>query len=323
MRFDRTLTLGRQYMLLSPARLERILREYGCWPPPGGEPEFRRALAENHWRFDLFARALGAQSVVACDASGYEGADLIHDLNLPIPAEWEQQYDVVIDGGTLEHVFHFPTAISNCMRLLKPGGHLFLFTPANNYFGHGFYQFSPELFYRVLTGGNGFRVERMVVIEDGMVQSSLLGVRYGFPVAGRPHAVRDSAVIRQRVTLVNRKPTALYVLARKTAHVVPFRTFPQQSFFVEQWQPKAGSASPEPGWGHRLLRWVHSRFSEHFIRETLPRLALLLDPLRGVRWRRQNSFRNAAFFGNPGEVAASPSRQATEGSGPGGSGRSA
>lgn len=311
-RFDKTLTLGQQYMLLSPRRLESILRDYRCWPPPGGELTFRQALAESRWRFGVFARALGAQSVTACDASAYEGASLIHDLNLPIPAEWEQQYDVVIDGGTLEHVFHFPVAISNCMRLLKPGGHLVLLTPANNYFGHGFYQFSPELFYRVLAEENGFRVERMLAIEDGLGQSSLFGVKYDFAITGRPYAVRDSAVIRRRVTLVNRNPTALYVLARKTAHVMPFRTLPQQSFFVEQWQTGDVSGRSQRGWGHRLLQWVHARFSEHFIRENLPRLALLLDPLRRWRWRRRNSFRNRDFYesvrpqttGSPLEPAA-------------------
>jgi 2-polyprenyl-3-methyl-5-hydroxy-6-metoxy-1,4-benzoquinol methylase len=53
----------------------------------------------------------------------------------------------VFDGGTLEHIFDYPTAIKNCMKMVKPGGHLLLTTPANNWFGHGFYQFSPELFY--------------------------------------------------------------------------------------------------------------------------------------------------------------------------------
>jgi len=36
-------------------------------------------------------------------------------------------------------------------------------TPASNLCGHGFYQFSPELFYRALNATNGFEVERMIM----------------------------------------------------------------------------------------------------------------------------------------------------------------
>ena len=71
----------------------------------------------------------------------------------------------MLDSGSLEHVFNFPIAIANCMALTEVGGHFVAITPANNWCGHGFYQFSPELFYRVLCAENGFRVERMIVAE--------------------------------------------------------------------------------------------------------------------------------------------------------------
>ena len=69
----------------------------------------------------------------------------------------------MVDAGSLEHVFDVPTAIRNCMRMVAPGGYFLAITPANNTMGHGFYQFSPELFYRVLSDANGFTVERMLV----------------------------------------------------------------------------------------------------------------------------------------------------------------
>jgi 2-polyprenyl-3-methyl-5-hydroxy-6-metoxy-1,4-benzoquinol methylase len=67
--------------------------------------------------------------VEAVDNSGYEGAALVHDLNRPIPKGWEERYDTIVDGGTLEHVFNFPQALANCMRMVRTGGRLFLFTP--------------------------------------------------------------------------------------------------------------------------------------------------------------------------------------------------
>src|SRR6187549_3781854 len=81
--FDHVLTLGRQNMVLSPRRVENILRESGFWPPPMGAAEFHRRMQDPSQRFDTFARALGAQTVTACDMSDYEGAELVHDLNLP------------------------------------------------------------------------------------------------------------------------------------------------------------------------------------------------------------------------------------------------
>ena len=75
--------------------------------------------------------------VDSMDASDYEGANIVHDLNLPIPPALRERYDLVWDGGTLEHIFNFPVAIFNAMHMVKVGGHLLLETPTNNQCGHG------------------------------------------------------------------------------------------------------------------------------------------------------------------------------------------
>ena len=68
----------------------------------------------------------------------------------------KNKYTLVIDGGCLEHIFNFPVAIKNCMEMLQEGGHFIGITPANNLMGHGFYQFSPELYFRIFSKENGF-----------------------------------------------------------------------------------------------------------------------------------------------------------------------
>jgi hypothetical protein len=90
------------------------------------------------------------------DYSDYEDATIVHDLSKPIPKELKCKYSCVIDGGTLEHIYDYPTALKNTMDLAAIGGHIILMTPGNNFFGHGFYQFSPELFYSILREENGF-----------------------------------------------------------------------------------------------------------------------------------------------------------------------
>jgi len=296
-RFDETLTLGRQHMMVSPERLEAFLREYGAWPPPEGETEFRREMSAGSWRFETLARALGAKNVSSMDASAYEGATLVHDLNQSIPSEWQENYDLVVDGGTLEHVFNFPVAIANCMKLVKTGGHLILLTPTNNYCGHGFYQFSPELIYRVLARENGFQVLRMIGLAESIGQASLFGVKYPFLIRGPWYSVRDPAEVRKRVELINHKPTLLMVLAKKISREAIFAKTPQQSDYVPQWQQGA-NANPmgQSEKGGRTANWLRSMFSESFCREVLPQLALILNPFRLARFRRQQSFHNKESF---------------------------
>ncbi|HTE59068.1 MAG TPA: hypothetical protein VK631_01880, partial [Solirubrobacteraceae bacterium] len=108
--------------------------------------------------------AMGAQRVDSLDISPFEGATVIHDLNQPL-GEPPRRFTAVIDGGSLEHVFNFPVAIRTCMELVEPGGSLVVMVPANNEIGHGFYQFSPELFYRVAQ--HGFDVLQMLLVERG------------------------------------------------------------------------------------------------------------------------------------------------------------
>jgi len=42
---------------------------------------------------------------------------------------------VVIDSGSLEHIYNFPVAIANCMKMVKVGGSFFIFNMANNHMG--------------------------------------------------------------------------------------------------------------------------------------------------------------------------------------------
>lgn len=294
---ERVLTLGRQSLWVSPERLLRLLDTVYPRSDEATRQRWLEALTPVSRRFEALLRLLGASTIEAADASGYEGADLIHDFNQPLPAAWEQRYDWVLDGGTLEHVFNFPVALANCLRLLRENGRLFLFTPANNYCGHGFYQFSPELFFRVLTPENGFQLERLEAVVDTAGFSRLLGVKYAFPITGRRYAVADPDQVGERVLLVNRLPTLLFVQARRVALVEPLRQPPQQSDYVRHW---ANRSPPQPlaqsprgrVLGERLVRWL----GEHFCRETLPRLAWFLDPLRRWRFFRRLSFANRRFY---------------------------
>src|SRR5262249_47756113 len=138
-KFDATITLGRHWLLDKGRELMRLVDLL-----PGAAAEKQRFLQNpGDWADELF-HLLGATQLDALDASPYEGASVIHDLNTPLPPALAGRYDCVFDGGTLEHVFNVPQALKNAMELARVQGHVLVTTPANNALGHGFYQFSPE-----------------------------------------------------------------------------------------------------------------------------------------------------------------------------------
>jgi hypothetical protein len=214
-RFDEMLTLGRQDLNVFPARMVQALGAHGL-----PADAFAQSGAATLYAEPLF-RALGARKVSAMDFSDYEGAEFVHDLNQPIGPSLHERFDVVYDGGTLEHVFNFPTALKNCMEMVRVGGRIFLHTITNNFCGHGFYQFSPELFFTALSEENGFVVESMILHRVGPY--------------GRWYAVADPRQIRARVELVNCAPLMLLIRARRTQVVPIFARVPQQSDYTTRW----------------------------------------------------------------------------------------
>lgn len=223
--FERTAMIGRQGLHLDAAALNRNLSEFG-WSL--SETEISRLLNESGGYAEPLLRLLGADEVCSFDASDYEQASVIHDFNLPIDESFRNRFSVVLDGGTLEHIFNFPTAIRNCLEMIEPGGSFLGITPANNFLGHGFYQFSPELFFRIFSQQNGFSLVQMLLFED------------------RPDAewfeVTDPDLIRERVTLVNQQPVYLLIIARKQASVQLFASPPQQSDYAALWKQNAQPA---------------------------------------------------------------------------------
>jgi hypothetical protein len=139
-------------------------------------------------------------------------------------------YDAVLDFGCLEHVFDFPTAWRNCIDLCKVGGHVFHALPANNLSGHGFYQFSPELFCNLYQPSRGFELRGLFFV---LKAEPRLWWRVANPLQ-----------VKRRVNLCNSHEVYLLVLARKLAEpgVLPA---PQQSDYAQdEWlKPASGSST--------------------------------------------------------------------------------
>jgi SAM-dependent methyltransferase len=108
---------------------------------------------------------LGFSSVTVLDYSAFEGAGVIFDLNsAELPLELHGQFDMIIDHGTLEHVFHLPNALSSVFRLLKDGGRVMFSAPSGNFFDHGFYMLQPTLFSDWLSA-NRWQIDSIQVVQ--------------------------------------------------------------------------------------------------------------------------------------------------------------
>ncbi|MEP7301619.1 MAG: hypothetical protein ABI699_08820 [Caldimonas sp.] len=225
-RFEQTIGIGRQALFVDPRELEQHRRLRGLPPLRQAEPEPGRA----RYFEPLMAQWFGAVTVDSVDASPYEQATVVHDMNLPWPAGrgGAGGYDAVLDFGCLEHVFDFPVAWRNCVALCRVGGHVLHSLPANNLAGHGFYQFSPELFFNLYRPENGF---------------ALVGVWFA-QKADPKHwwQVVDPLAVRRRVTLRNAHEVYMLVVAKKLADVAAMPP-PQQSDYAQQ----AWLAPPQPG----------------------------------------------------------------------------
>ena len=95
-----------------------------------------------------FFATCGYRETRALDVSDFEGAEIVFDLNRDnTPAELAEQFDLVFNGGTIEHVFHVPNALSHITRMLRVNGLAVHLNPCHNWVDHGFYQFGPTLFF--------------------------------------------------------------------------------------------------------------------------------------------------------------------------------
>jgi hypothetical protein len=228
--FENFLMLGRQWCHVPRKDLERELMQS---KPALGDIESAIAKAlESHF-IEPVLELLGASKAESLDFSDYEQATIVHDINQPIPDRLKARFSCVFDGGTLEHVFDFPRAMKNAMEMVAVGGHFLGIGPTNNYPGHGFYQFSPELYWRIFCDGNGFELEEVSVSEN----------RRDAPC----YRIDDPARIGARVQFTNSRPTYVMVRARRLRQAEIFKTTPQQPYYEAAWSPQTDTSSRRSG----------------------------------------------------------------------------
>ena len=256
--FERTLTLGHQGLSCSRGQLRRAVHDFGLSISEEQLDRCMRHAPCTPLFADEFLRFLGAKEIVSVDRNDFEGATRLHDLNEPFPESDRAAFSFVLDGGTLEHIFNYPAALRYCLEVVRPGGHFLTTAPVQNHLGHGFYQPSPETFFRVFSADNGFALRKMVLYETHKANAAFF-------------EVNDPAVTGMRTELRSDKHMDLGVLAKRTAVVPVLARPPQQSDYVACWEShRRAAANPDlarpsliwrvqkalnPYWPFWLRRW--------------------------------------------------------------------
>jgi len=162
-----------------------------------------------------FFRAIGIQEVTTVDIPGSHYApDIVHDLNQPLPRHLTDCFNLVLDPGTLEHVFDVRAALENIAVAVRQGGSVIHFVPVYSYNG-GYYSLNPEVLIDFYSQ-NGFEEpEAFLIMWD----------RYR-PYSGKTRCYRYAGRLRERHGLADwdqwRFSPHLLLFARKQANCTSF-----------------------------------------------------------------------------------------------------
>lgn len=219
------ITLGRLNVNLHPNEISQLRKIFAR---DAVAQSFFDTYTWGEYSERFFTQLFKCATVDSLDFSSYEGASIVHDLQQPITDTLRNKYDLVYNGGTLEHVFNLPVAMANLIQLARVGGLVYTNAPSNNLSGHGFYQFSPELLYRVMSRDNGMAV---IFARIGIARFPSIA-KSSFH---RVYDVADPASLGTRVGLLSSQPAYIMFMARKTADVKPFSQPVLQSDYVQTW----------------------------------------------------------------------------------------
>lgn len=197
-------TLGRQYIYFNEKQLRNFYKSNKITTLEKEVSSiFNKYDGYAEILFEIFFQNCKIESI---DISSFEGANLIVDLNYSIDNRLHSRYDLLFDGGTLEHIYNFPQSIENCKKMIKKNGFFISITPFNNFCGHGFYQFSPELWFRIFDCHSGFEIKNVMLFEDKPFSKFII--------------LRDPQEIRSRQIILSNKPLYGCIIAQKKSDTI-------------------------------------------------------------------------------------------------------
>ncbi|MFZ2541857.1 MAG: hypothetical protein WAW75_08805 [Gallionella sp.] len=164
-------------------------------------------------------------------AIDFHGTEQALKLDLNDPIDLQRQFHVVMNMGTVEHVFNVAQAFKTIHDHTLPSGMMVHGLPFTGWVDHGFYSFNPT-FYWDLATINGYEMLIMLYAEINPVKLVKLQNREQILAMAKNGQVGKNALI--------------YVVLRRPAEALPFRV-PIQGYY-------AGAISREAADAWKTLR---------------------------------------------------------------------
>lgn len=273
--FENVAMLGRHtFFGVSPHDLIRLAQEFQF---PLSREQAVSLFDEAKGYVEPYFKWLGAINVDSFDASDYEQASHLWDMNQPLNESYRGMYDFVFDGGTLEHIFHYTSALREALTLPKINGLFHSATPANSFLGHGFYQFSPDLPYEILTEINGYFNMGVYLVEERFCPKF--------------YEVIPPGPSRGRILASSAWPVNMHFCGRRTG-AVPARLIAMQPDYSLAWKTGQHQERVKKGWKEQLgeaLKWLPLRARNSFLRQG----KLLLSWISGSSFVAQSGIRRS------------------------------
>jgi hypothetical protein len=162
----------------------------------------------------LYSALVEVEVYRAIDLNGTEIAER-HDLNHPVPIT--EQFDLVTNLGTGEHIFNQAQLFRTVHERTRPGGLMMHWLPNQGCYDHGFYNYHPT-FVHDLAAANGYGVCILLLVDAKR-----------FPAVVHPIEEREPYV---KLALSGELTNYSMILAllRKPASDAPFG-IPQQGYY--------------------------------------------------------------------------------------------
>lgn len=192
----KVLTLGQQAVYGTLEEVKKIIKSHNVLPrdlPHNFDiknkiPSWNETYMSRFTNAQTVLTLLGAEKVQVADCSSYENPDYLIDLNTVVQNGLNEKFDVILDVGTLEHIFDIPTALSNLIKMLKKGGQIILILPASGAIDHGFYSFSPTLLFDFFQN-NGFHNFSCYLLEGSQFSVMKKARVYKYDHVGDQHVL--------------------------------------------------------------------------------------------------------------------------------------
>jgi SAM-dependent methyltransferase len=219
---------------VDPAELHSLLEQLAVDDPAA--PELRRRLSQlqaaprtGDGLFDLaklFYRLIfGAHAYRAVDLHGTAIAEK-HDLNLPLP--FSDQFDVVTNLGTAEHIFNQYQVFKSIHEKTLPGGIMIHSLPHQGCYDHGFFNYHPTFLFD-LSHANRYEIVLCLYCDDSVTPSALIPLR--------DRAAYVSLALEKKIS----NYCGLIAVLRRPSDDAPFAT-PWQGYYDNQLPPELAAA---------------------------------------------------------------------------------